>query len=479
MMAIETGHAGSTQSSAVNGASHALKNRGKGPDASGGGTFSSLLSGLGVAQADDDALAVQASEGAAGSDAPTNSGASSDANAGQPGVPPDAAYLAGMGLAPGADQADAAAASGTQAKGLPGRTARVGGANAPGQPDAGWPGTGPAATETQGLEAPGRLQDASAAASTEQSMESIAELVAGLKAPGSSPDAKAGAPLGPVQGAAASHTPTVGLALRADANPLAAARAAAARAAIGAMGFDSARSAGSGLGLGVAQGRGAAAQADVHDTQSLAAAAAATDATAAVVAQVLAAADAGDGAMQGRGRDKPGTGPSATTGGALAGATADPAAATSAGAPSDLGFAAVAAGQQLTPEEFIAKQVNFWVTQKTQAAELKLDGFGDQPVEVSISLTGNEAQVAFRSDHAGARELLESAMPHLKEMLQSEGLLLSGMSVGTSGKGAADTGGQQGRREPGTGTGQPEPLAAQAALPPRATRPLGVVDVFA
>lgn len=83
----------------------------------------------------------------------------------------------------------------------------------------------------------------------------------------------------------------------------------------------------------------------------------------------------------------------------------------------------------------VAEQVTYWVSQKVQNAEMKLDGLGQSPVEVSISVQGNEAQIAFRSDEVQTRGVLESAGLHLKDMLQREGVVLTGVSVGTSGRG--------------------------------------------
>ena len=97
---------------------------------------------------------------------------------------------------------------------------------------------------------------------------------------------------------------------------------------------------------------------------------------------------------------------------------------------------------QASAEELVTDQVAYWVNQKTQTAELTLDRAG-QPVEVSVSLSGNEAHVTFRSDQSETRELLDRSMAQLSDLLRSEGLVLSGMSVGTSardGAGAGDSG---------------------------------------
>jgi flagellar hook-length control protein FliK len=67
-----------------------------------------------------------------------------------------------------------------------------------------------------------------------------------------------------------------------------------------------------------------------------------------------------------------------------------------------------------------------------QSAQLKLDGLGADKVEVNISMNGNEAQVDFRTDQAETRHMLEGAVSQLKDMLSLEGVVLSGVSVGTS-----------------------------------------------
>jgi flagellar hook-length control protein FliK len=104
---------------------------------------------------------------------------------------------------------------------------------------------------------------------------------------------------------------------------------------------------------------------------------------------------------------------------------------------------------QGVPERAVADQVSYWISQGVQNAELTLNGFDSQPVEVRISLSGNEAHVAFRSDQAETREFLTGASGHLKDLLQSEGMVLSGMSVGSSG---AENTGERERRAPSDGS---------------------------
>lgn len=97
-------------------------------------------------------------------------------------------------------------------------------------------------------------------------------------------------------------------------------------------------------------------------------------------------------------------------------------------------------------ESMVADTVSYWVTQGVQNAELKLDGFGGEPVEVKISLKGDQAHIGFRTDQPEIRQMLEGALAHLKEALKSEGLVLSGVSVGASGQNGA--GAQEQRNRP-------------------------------
>lgn len=132
----------------------------------------------------------------------------------------------------------------------------------------------------------------------------------------------------------------------------------------------------------------------------------------------------------------------------------------------------------MTPEVAVAEQVSYWIGRDVQNAELKLDGLGAGPVEVSISMQGNEAQVAFRTDQAEARQVLEGAVSHLKELLGNEGLVLSGVSVGSSGADGAASQERQARPNGRTAAvAVPQAQATEANA--RAGRASGrAVDLF-
>jgi flagellar hook-length control protein FliK len=126
----------------------------------------------------------------------------------------------------------------------------------------------------------------------------------------------------------------------------------------------------------------------------------------------------------------------------------------------------------------VAEQVTYWVTQNVQNAEMKLDGMGDLPVEVSIQVQGNEAHISFRTDEAATRGVLEGAATHLKDMLQREGMVLTGVSVGTSGSGDASGGQRQARQSARQGLIAPLKVATVEAGRRMNTGAGSAVDLF-
>lgn len=86
-------------------------------------------------------------------------------------------------------------------------------------------------------------------------------------------------------------------------------------------------------------------------------------------------------------------------------------------------------GAALPTEDSVAEQVAYWVNQNIQNAELTVEHDG-HPVQVTVSLNGNEAHVSFASDQNETRALLDAGVAQLRDLLESQGLVLSGMSVG-------------------------------------------------
>ena len=128
------------------------------------------------------------------------------------------------------------------------------------------------------------------------------------------------------------------------------------------------------------------------------------------------------------------------------------------------------AGATAAQEDVLSQQLQYWVNQKSQTAELTLDAGTSNPVEVSITLTGNEAQVVFRTDQMQTRQMLDANISELRELLRSQGLELAGVSVadaGGNGKSSNQADSQESKK------GAPQvtavPLAAPAAVQTRAS----------
>lgn len=140
-------------------------------------------------------------------------------------------------------------------------------------------------------------------------------------------------------------------------------------------------------------------------------------------------------------------------------------------APVDASGAAASADGAGMAERMV-EQVSWWLSQKTQGAEMTLDMANGQSVSVSVQVQGNEAQVAFRSDQADMRQLLTQAESQLKDLLGGQGLTLAGMSVGTQSGNAGQAQQQQsssdGRRDAHS-SGR-----SAVAVAPDVARPAGI-----
>ncbi len=116
-----------------------------------------------------------------------------------------------------------------------------------------------------------------------------------------------------------------------------------------------------------------------------------------------------------------------------------------------------------SPDQPLTEQLRYWVSQGMRSAELTVQGDAD-PVQVSISMQGNEAHVAFRSEHAATRDMLAGAVDQLRDLLQAQGMVLSGVSVGAHDAGRG-RGGQPAGDEARVRPAAARATQAQAALP--------------
>ena len=147
------------------------------------------------------------------------------------------------------------------------------------------------------------------------------------------------------------------------------------------------------------------------------------------------------------------------------------------------GASAVYAPGAMTPAPAtaMAEKMHYWVSRGVQSAELQLDAFAGGSVDVSISVKGDSAMVEFRTDQPQARQLLLDAMPQLKDLLASEGLMLSGGFVGGSAQQGASSRDRDGQPStavrPAGGAGRTLESTGNSAAVTRATSGASV-DLF-
>jgi flagellar hook-length control protein FliK len=142
-------------------------------------------------------------------------------------------------------------------------------------------------------------------------------------------------------------------------------------------------------------------------------------------------------------------------------------------------------GTPLWREEFAAS-VSLLATQRVSSAELRVQPAEMGPVQVSIRIVGGEANIACAAQHADTRHALETALPRLREMLESNGISVGSASVGTNpqngGLGGDAWGGQQAQAPSGRIL-EAQPADTPAFLAAQSSRAYArsdrLLDVFA
>jgi len=129
----------------------------------------------------------------------------------------------------------------------------------------------------------------------------------------------------------------------------------------------------------------------------------------------------------------------------------------------------------------LGQRVVWMATQHRQVAEMHLNPPNLGPLEVRLTISGDQASAQFVSHHPAVREAIESALPRLREMLADSGIALGNVQVGSEsfaqGR-ASDQGGNGSSRQGGFPVAEvPEPLPARAGL--LVLPHQGMVDTFA
>jgi|GEM_PF-1965664 len=129
--------------------------------------------------------------------------------------------------------------------------------------------------------------------------------------------------------------------------------------------------------------------------------------------------------------------------------------------------------------EALANRISVMQTRGMQVAEMRLDPPDLGQLRVQIRMQGDQASVIFQSPNAHARDLLENALPRLKEMLEEQGMNLSDASVSDESNGEGDEAGQEGNAQEGganlVAAGEP----GEAEILADFEQPLSLIDYYA
>lgn len=80
-------------------------------------------------------------------------------------------------------------------------------------------------------------------------------------------------------------------------------------------------------------------------------------------------------------------------------------------------------------DQAVAQKVVWLANNHQQTAQLHVNPPNLGPVEIHITISGEQASTQFISPHASVREALESALPRLREMFADSGLTLANVNV--------------------------------------------------
>lgn len=83
------------------------------------------------------------------------------------------------------------------------------------------------------------------------------------------------------------------------------------------------------------------------------------------------------------------------------------------------------------PQQFGDKIV--WLAKtEAQSAQININPPELGPIQITLNLSGDQAKISFASPHLEVRQTIENALPHLKEMLSSNGISLGQANVGSN-----------------------------------------------
>lgn len=91
-------------------------------------------------------------------------------------------------------------------------------------------------------------------------------------------------------------------------------------------------------------------------------------------------------------------------------------------------------GMTVTPQSRqwsseLGERILFMAGKKIQSAEIRLNPPNLGLMEVKLAISGEQAQLVFQSGNANVRDVLESAVPRIREMLEQSGITLTDVTV--------------------------------------------------
>lgn len=99
----------------------------------------------------------------------------------------------------------------------------------------------------------------------------------------------------------------------------------------------------------------------------------------------------------------------------------------------------------------MSQKIVWMAGRSIQAAEIHLNPAELGPVEVKINVQNDQAAISFNAQHASVRELLESNVHRLREMMNSNGVELADVNVGGGEQQEAGFAQEQGKASSGSG----------------------------
>lgn len=91
-------------------------------------------------------------------------------------------------------------------------------------------------------------------------------------------------------------------------------------------------------------------------------------------------------------------------------------------------------------DDALGQKVLWMISSQEQIAELSLNPPDLGPLQVTLSISNDQATATFVSQHADVRQALEAALPRLREMMAESGINLGGATVSSGGDGSQQQG---------------------------------------